>query len=297
MIYFIVNPAAGSGKGQAAVSVIEKIMRGNGVEHSFIYTNGPEDSARVAGLIDMNTAAAIVCVGGDGTVQEYVGLAVNQDVNFGIIPAGSGNDTILSMPDNKRKFDNFEEKIIFYTEKIIKGEVIHADAVRINGEKYFFNIGGTGIDIEVLKTALPLKKFFGGAAYFLSLIKNVITYKAEEMTLTIDGQTETDELLLIAAANGSYYGGGLRVAPPALINDGFITLCKIRKMPRLKMMAMFPRVKSGGHTKLAEVSFVNCSTVKLEFKGKKTINLDGNLEDFESPLTFEIMKGAVRLIV
>ena len=304
MVYFIVNPAAGSGKTTTAIPVIEKIMKEHNIEYRFVFTNAPGDSRpvadRVSGIIDFDRAKTIVCVGGDGTVQEYIGLAVGKDIDFGIIPAGSGNDLIRSTPGEKRKFSGrsgFEDKIKFYTEKIVKGDVQSVDAVSINGENYFFNIGGTGIDIQVLKDALPLKKFFGKGSYFLSLIKNIVTYKPMEMTLTADGKIEADKFVLVAICNGSYYGGGMRIAPPAVINDGFITLCKIKKMPRLKMMAMFPKVKSGGHSKLKEVAFVDCSSVKLEFTGKKIINLDGNLSEFESPLTFEIVKNAVRFIV
>jgi len=299
MIDFIVNPKAGSGKSKAAVPIIEKVMREHNTEYSLIYTETPDDFIRVSGLIDFNIAESIVCVGGDGTVQEYVGLAVNKNINFGIIPAGSGNDLILSIPtfDNMRKFSNFEQKILFYTEKIIRSQTINVDAVSINGEKYFFNIGGTGIDIQVLKDALPLKKFLGGGAYFISLIKNVFTYKAMEMKLTTDDEYESDKFTVLAICNGAYYGGNMRVCPPAVINDGFITLCKIKKMPRIKMLTMFPKVKPGKHTSLKEVSFKNCSSLKLEFDGKKTINLDGNLVEFESPMTFEIMKDAVRFII
>jgi len=301
MIYFIVNPAAGSGKAKAAVSIIEKIMRENKAKYSFIYTEAPGDFDRVYGLIDFNTAKSIVCVGGDGTIQEYVGLAAKKDISFGVIPAGSGNDLILSipmiMPEGIHKFADFEQKIIFYMEKIIRNKITPIDAVSINGEKYFFNIGGTGIDIQVLKDALPIKKFLGGGAYFISLIKNVFTYKTMEMKLTVDGEAETGKFVLLAICNGSYYGGNMRICPSAVINDGFITLCKIKKMPKLKVIAMFPKVKSGKHASLKEVSFVNCSSVKLEFDGKKIINLDGNLVEFESPLAFEIVKDAVKFII
>ena len=297
MTYFIINPSAGSGKSKAAVPIIEKVMSEHNAEYSLVYTDTPEDFNRISGLIDFSAAKTIVCVGGDGTVQEYVGLTVGRNINFGIIPAGSGNDLIHSIPDSRQKFLDFEEKIKFYTERIIKNKSIYVDAVCVNGEKYFFNIGGTGIDIQVLKDALPLKKFFGRTSYFLSLIKNVITYTAFEITLTIDNKSETDKFLLLAICNGAYYGGGMYIAPPAVINDGFITLCKTKKMPKYKLMAMFPRVKSGGHTNLKEVSFINCSSVKLEFAGQKTINLDGNLFEFESPLTFEIVKDSVRLII
>ena len=302
MIYFIINPESGSGRGRAAVPVIERIMRENNAEYSLIHTKQGGDFTDISDYIDYNEAAAAVCVGGDGTIQEYIGLAAGKNIRFGIIPAGSGNDLILSIPDPDfmpvRAFKSFEEKIIYYTNKIIRGKTIDVDAVSVNnGEKYFFNIGGTGIDIQVLKDAQPIKKLFGSSSYFLSLIKNVVTYKTEEMTITVDGEVETDKILLAAVCNGSYYGGGMKVAPPAVMNDGLITLCRIRKMPRIKMMTLFPKVKPGRHINLREVSFVNCLSVKLEFNGKKTINLDGNLYDFENSVLFDIMKNAVRLIV
>jgi YegS/Rv2252/BmrU family lipid kinase len=297
LIYFIINPAAGSGRAMAAVPLIERKMRGHNAGYELIYTDGSADLTRVSRLIDNNAAQSIVCVGGDGTVQEYISLAAGQDISFGIIPAGSGNDFILSAPSAAPKFKSFEEKIMFYTDKIIKCESIYIDAVSVNGEYYFLNIGGTGIDIQVLKDALPLKKFIGGAAYFISLVKNAVTYNSGKITLTVDGETETDNFLLLAVCNGSYYGGGMKIAPPAVINDGYITLCKARRMTRLKLMYMFPRVRSGAHAKLKEVSFAHCSSVKLEFDGVKTINLDGNLLDFKSPVNFKLMKSAVKFIV
>jgi len=297
LIYFIINPAAGSGKAKEATPVIERLMQARGAEYSVVFTHSPGDFAHVAGQIDFDKAKTIACVGGDGTVQEYVGLAAQRDVNFAIIPAGSANDLLHSAPGGVPKFRAFEEKIAFYTNKILDGRTIPADVVEVNDELYFFNIGGTGIDIEVLKGALPLKKIFGGAAYFISLIKNAVIYRTEEMTLTVDGESETGEFLLLAISNGAYYGGNMKIAPSAVIDDGLITLCKITKMPRLRLMTLFPLVKSGRHTVLKEVSMHNCEEVKLEYQGKKTINVDGNLYEFESPLAFRIIKSAVRLVV
>ena len=296
MTCFIINPAAGSGRAKAARPIIERIMRENGLAHEFIYTDGPGDFARVSGLIDFGAAKTIACVGGDGTVQEYAGLAVRRDVSFAVIPAGSGNDGILSLPGGAGKLRSFEEKTAHYTEKIVRGKTASLDIIAVNGG-YCFNIGGTGIDIQVLRDALPLKRFFGGAAYFLSLIKNAATYKAGEITLTVDGNTVTDRFLLLAVCNGAYYGGGLHIAPAAAMDDGLITLCAVRRMPRLKLMALFPAVKPGKHTGFKEVSFVNCSRVSLEFEGKKTVNLDGNLFEMESPLDFEILRGGIRVVV
>ena len=297
MICFIINPAAGSGKAKSAVPIIERLMQESGINHSFVYTDCPGDFDRVAARVEQIKLATIACVGGDGTVQEYVGLAVERDVNFSIIPAGSANDFLYSVPGGTRKFRTFEEKITYHTRKILRGKTMPADVVEVNGERFFFNIGGTGIDIQVLRDALPLKKNFGGASYFLALIKNVFTYCAQEMTLTVDGKAESEKFTLLAVCNGGYYGGKLRIAPSAIIDDGFITLCKVKNISRPKMMAMFPLVKPGWHDCMKEVSLQQCKEVTLEYNGKKTINFDGNLYEYSAPLTFKILKAAVRLIV
>ena len=314
MYYFIVNPVSGTGKAAAAVPIIESRMGESGQDYIILYTESDNDFDRISGLINVDKAQAVVCVGGDGTIQQYAGLAAGRDVPFGVIPAGSGNDFLYSLqeavdraghayaaaPDDLSytgKFPSFEEKVLFFTDKVLKGNTAPVDAVAVNGTHYILNIAGMGIDIEVLKDALPLKRFFGGGAYLLSLMKNAATYRPEEITLTVDGNTEKDKYLLLAICNGAYYGGHMRVAPPAAIDDGFITLCKVRKMPRLKLMALFPSVKPGRHVRFKEVSFTDCLSVKLEFEGTRTINLDGNLPEFESPLTFELLRGAVRFIV
>ena len=319
--YFIVNPVAGSGRTAAAAPIIERTARERGLDYSLIYTGKQGDMDRVAGLIDMDSARAIVCVGGDGTVQEYAGLAIGRGVKFGVIPTGSANDLLYSVPNGfphsvlngfphsvpnglphpapgaMRKFRTFDEKVAHYTERAINGETVAVDAVSVNDSGFLLNIGGTGIDIQVLQDALPLKKFIGGGAYFLSLIKNVATYKATEMKLTVDGVSETGKFILIAICNGSYYGGNMRIAPPAVIDDGKITFCKVRKMSWLKTMAVFPAVKPGWHTGFKEVSYTDCSEVVVEYSGKKTINLDGNLAEYASPLRFKILKSAVNFIV
>ena len=305
MIYFIVNPAAGSGKAAKAAPVIEETARSRGATYAMLYTEAPGDTKRIGELIDWARAKSIICVGGDGTIQEYTSLVAGRDVAFGLIPVGSANDLLYSLPSGEGAADregasrlrSFDDKVRFYTEKAINRKTILIDAVRVNEERCFLNIGGTGMDIQILKDAIPLKRRFGGGAYFLSLIKNAVTYEAEEMTLTIDGQSETRKYCLLAFCNGAYYGGHMRVAPPALINDGLITICKVARVPALKMMAIFPLVKPGWHKGFREVSFVNGKSVKLEFEGRRTINFDGNLWDYESPVEFKLLKDAVRFIV
>ena len=297
VFYIIVNPIAGAGKTETAIPLIERVMRREDKPYALIRTEKPYDIDRITSMIDFSHADAIICAGGDGTIQEYASLAVGRDIKYGVIPTGSANDLLYSIPGARVKFRSFEEKITYYTQRIIDGAIAPIDAISLNGERYFLNIAGTGIDAQVVHDALPMKKYFGSAAYFISLAKNAVTYKTEEMVIYVDGVRESDEFLLLAVSNGSYYGGNLRVSPPAVVDDGKITLCIVRKMPKLKLAALFPAVKPGWHTGFKEVSYVNCDNVTIEYTGKKTINIDGNLCELESPLFFEIKKGAVKFIV
>ena len=297
MIYFIVNPAAGSGKALAAVRRIKDCMRGPDTKYKIIQTERPDDYERVSGLIDAHSAQAVLCVGGDGIAQEYSGLAISLGVPYGVIPMGSANDLLYSIPGNKPVLKTLEDTVAYYVDSALNEKTVLIDAVSVNEDRYLLNIGGCGIDIKVLEDALPLKKYFGGGAYFLSMIKNAATYKDEAMTITIDGKKEDGAYLLLAAANGSYYGGRMRIVPPAVINDGELTLCVVKKMPRIKRIFVFPLVKPGWHGALREVSYINCKSVKVEFQGVKTVNLDGNLLEYQSPLEFKIMKDAVKFII
>jgi len=297
MFYFIVNSTAGTKRAKKAAVICDEVLREQSIEYTMLYTEKPNDTKRIEELIDFENANAIIVIGGDGTIQEYVGLAIRYGVKLGIIPGGSGNDVITSFPGyEKRKFNKFRDKIEHYLKRVIIGETAKIDAISVNGT-YLLNIGGTGIDISVLRDAVRMKKRLGGLAYFAALVKNVVTYKAEKLTITIDGEAESGEYLLLAICNGAYYGGGLNIAPAAQINDGFITICKIVKLSRLKMVTVFPSVKPGKHGKVKGVSFMNCTTLKLEFEGTKAINLDGNIIEMESPLVFEIHPGAVEVIV
>ncbi len=306
MIYFIVNPAAGSGKSVKAVPYIEEVMTQAGQDYKFIYTNKPKDAETIKSAIDFGIAKAVICVGGDGTIQEVMPLMLNTGIPMGLIPSGSGNDFAGSLEGFRITEGSFEQKIKGYTKKLLTAKAVDTDAVSLKGkpvgrddfEQFFFvNISSIGIDAEVAASVPKLKKTFGGAAYLVALIKTIFTYRSSSVRVTADGKRLDDKFLLTAVCNGRFYGGGFMIAPMADLGDGELTVCLVRHMPRLKVLVLFPSAMKGKHTRFKEVLQYNCKKIVMEFEGVRNTNLDGNMFTFKSPIEYEVMRGALRMLI
>jgi diacylglycerol kinase family enzyme len=308
MIYFIVNPAAGSGKGLRAAGIIERLMEGKGREFRVIKTIRPDDMDQVSAQIDWNAAELVVSVGGDGSAQEAVGLVIGRGIPFGVIPAGSGNDMIKSLPNDYArsgaKAEDFELNIAYYLGKALSGEaraldVIELSALRPDGSTYLsysLNIASLGFDTQIVANTHSLKKRFGRASYFVSLLTTLVGYKSENYKVIADGRVSEGRLLLSAICNGRRYGGVFDIAPSARMDDGLLTLCLIKAMSRPKILFFFPRALRGRHITMPEVSFIDCQKAVYEFEGARLVNLDGNLVSLKGPLEFTVRKGAVKVV-
>jgi len=304
MTHFIVNPA--SGGGLRAVPLINAFMERTGAPYLLKYTEGPSDAKRLARESALSGAALIVAVGGDGTVQEVLsGFMEYRERNpecaaaLGILPAGSGNDAYCSIKGGKKLNSRFEERVNDCLKSVFSGDNRVIDVIKAGGE-YMLNIGSAGIDAEIVKTAVRLKKVFGRFSYIAATVIKSITYKAGVMKILADGadlNAGGGKTLLAAACNGKYYGGGFVISPAARPDDGLITLCHIDGMPNIKVLALFPRVLRAVHVKMKEVHFINCRTVEIELPENGLLNLDGNLFERSSVVKFEIMPGALKVAV
>lgn len=290
MYHFIVNPAAGGGRTMQHIPALQKHMELRELPYRISYTEKPMDAKRLAQNACQEKSDGVICVGGDGTIQEAAGGMLYTGVPLGIIPAGSGNDFIFSLgvklnaPVQKR------------LDAILRGHTKQIDAIRM-GKFYFTNIGSIGMDAEIVFHAAAFKKSFKRSAYLLSTLKNVLTFQNMPMKLVIDGQELTDDMTLVAVCNGRCYGGGFQIAPQAEIDDGKITLCVIRNLSKPKKTAFFPTVLLGAHEKIKGVEFYPCKKVSIHYDGLRNINLDGNIYELYGPITFEIVPWAIKVFV
>lgn len=289
-VLFVVNPVAGKGLAAKVVPQIKAAMDElKDVTYDMIFTEKPGHATDIARKAAKDGMDIVFAVGGDGTVNEVMNGLVNTGSALAVIPGGSGNDFIRSLG-----ITGNTNSIIHET---IQGEKKKIDIGYING-RYFINISSAGFDAEVVLATQKAKKFFlsGSTAYIAGLIKTIFTNKPRNVSITMGDTKIMEKVLLMAVANGKYYGGGMMAAPDAILDDGEFDICVIRKMPKIKLLMLFPQFMKGKHKKFKEVTFYRAEKISIECEKPMAVNVDGEVFT-DTKASFELIKEGLYVMM
>lgn len=269
---FIVNPVSAKSKLDYAVSSIKAQSYFNDAEDEILFS---EYAGHVTEIAAAHPDCEIYSVGGDGTFLEAVNGVKETGCPVCFIPLGSGNDFIRSVSDIK-DFDSVVKCLNNPVKKIL-------DLGLIDGE-CFSNIASAGFDAEIVKNAQKFKNnpILRKFSYILSIFYTLFTYKGVHLKVTIDGESMEGDFLLIAVANGQYYGGGIKIAPKAVVDDGLLDVVYAPAMSKLKVLTILPRLLNGSHLSHKLVTCVTAKKVTIESEDSFLRNTDGDLK----PATF-----------
>lgn len=284
---FIINPVAGKGKTIRYISQIEEIFKEKKEEYYIEITKNEGHATELVKKYIEKDQYRVYSIGGDGTLNEVLNGMVGSNSSLGVIPSGSGNDFV-------RNICNCEVIL----NDAINGQEREVDIGRMN-DKYFINVASVGIDAEVTYNARKFKKIpfiNGGIAYILSIFATVFKYKSSELKIKIDEQEFYTKTLLIAIANGKYYGGGMKVAPEAQIDDGIFEVCLVRHISRIKILRLFPKLIKGEHKSVKEVSFYKGRKIKISSKKEIAVNRDGEVIKLKE-VEFEVIPKGIKIVV
>ncbi|MGL4773250.1 MAG: diacylglycerol/lipid kinase family protein [Clostridium sp.] len=288
---FIINPIAGKGKAVEYVDRIKEAFKGKQDEYEIVLTTGVGDATRVVKEKTSKDDYFVYSIGGDGTLNEVLNGMMGSKSVLAVIPSGSGNDFARTIYKEEFKQDLLE--------KIIFGKRTSIDVGMINN-RYFLNISSVGFDAVVVDNARGFKKkkwISGSMAYLLGLIKTLFTFKPLKLHFDVNNEKFEKKMYLIAVANGKCYGGGLKIAPLADVNDGAFDIYAIER-PRLHRLVRFlPRVLVGKDTKgIKEVHFVRTNKIRVTCEKDIIVNIDGELL-YDRELNFEIIPKGIDLLV
>jgi len=291
---FILNPTAGKGRSLEYLPYIEQVF--NEIDDDYVVeiTKYAGHATEIAKKYSNVENCKIYSVGGDGTLNEIVNGITPGRAVLGVIPAGSGNDFIrsigVSIPNNAPAMINLVKKTICGTEREV-------DLARVN-DRYFINIASVGFDADVVYNTVALKKlsmFTSSLAYTSGIFITLFKYRNYELDINIDGDHLKDEYLLVAVANGKYYGGGMQPAPEALLDDGLLDVCLVKGMNRAKILRLFPLYMKGRHEKVKGVSFYRCKRIEISCTRDIGLNIDGEVELTRS-VVFEILPKGIKIL-
>ena len=266
----VANPAAHSGRGEGAAIFATRFFSSFGSMANTCevrLTEGPGDAVRMASQAqDYQT---VIALGGDGIIHEVVNglMAIPQEVRpkLGIIPMGSGNDFARTLNMTK----NDAEKSIA---ELLEGHVSTIDLGRVN-DTYFVQTLSFGLDAAIALDTTDRRanntRQKGSLLFVTSGVKIVATgLRGWPYRAVVDGEVFESTDLAFAVQNGPTYGGGFKICPSAVPNDGMLDLCFTVKKPSLpRSLALFGLIRFGKHVKSNVLTLRTFHHLEVEFPG------------------------------
>lgn len=266
---------------------------------------------RVGMPADSDPADIILIFGGDGTIHRHLGALVRLEVPVLVVPAGSGNDFaralgIRSVRDSLAAWSQFQAdagNVRGIDLGFIRGQDRASDPSATHVTRYFACVAGVGLDCEAERRANRLPRWLRGhGGYVLSLAPAVFSFAPLPMKVfTPDHQqawkVQSDQFTLLAAfANTPFYGGGMKIAPEAKLDDGLLDICVIGGVNPFKLFCLFPTVYSGRHLKVREVSYFRSSRARIETERPLDVYADGEYV-CQTPVEIGVQPAALRVVV
>ena len=288
-VALIVNPQAGRGAGGRLAPEVHERLRQSGARGEIRFTGGPGEMGSLVAAALHDGADCVAIAGGDGSVNEavngYVGVArANQAL--GVIPLGTGNDfaKMLGVGNDWR----------LACDRIANGARRRVDAGRCNG-LVFANGVGAGFDAQVALEANGIRWLRGNAVYGVALARTLLLrYATPNARVVHDGGVIEGRITMLAAANGTTYGGAFRIAPGADIADGMLDLMVADRLSRAGIIGFIPHVLRGTHVGRKGVTMVRTRRIVVETDEPLVVHADGEIIDRAAKrLEVEVLPGAL----
>lgn len=251
-----------------------------------------EEAARAA-LADRPDA--LVVVGGDGMVHLGVNLLVGTEVPLGLVASGTGNDLAqtLGLPigDPAAALAALLAALEVEPQRLDLLEIDSAE-----GRRYAAGVFSAGFDALVNERANAMLRPKGASRYTIALLRELAALVPRRYELIVDGEPRTVEALLISVANNTSFGGGMKIAPEASMQDGMLDLFVVTPLSRTRFLAIFPRVFKGTHVGNPAVRLERVRSVRLATEGDLAGYADGERVGL-LPAEVRVRPGALRMLV
>jgi diacylglycerol kinase family enzyme len=265
-------------------------------------------------------ADVILLFGGDGTMHRHLRRLVELGLPVLIVPSGSGNDFARALGlhgvrDSLRAWREFctgREKVRAIDLGVISkpGEELGGAAsvddqgLAAAGElpRYFCSVAGMGLDGEVTRRANRMPRWLRGhGGYAWMAVATTFQFAPLPMKISArdpqgDWRVRSEQPTILAAfANTGIYGGGMKIAPRAKMDDGLLDVCVIGGMDAFRLAWRFPKVYFGGHLKIRGVEYFQAERGRVETEHPLEVYADGELV-CRTPVEIGVRRGALKVV-
>ncbi len=289
-ICLIVNPSAGGGKAGRVLPGVLAALEDHGLQVRSELTRDLAHARQLAREAALAGETA-VCLSGDGMVGAVADvLREFPDALLGVLPGGRGNDLarVLGIPP-----DPVEACAV-----IAAGFSRKLDLGEIDG-KAFVGIASVGFDSEANRIANEAPAWLGGLVYAYGALRALLFWRSARFQIELDppGERHSFSGYTVGVCNSKTYGGGMRAAPDALLDDGLLDVVVLESVSKLRFLTrILPKVFSGTHVREPNVRVFRAREVSISADRPFTMYADGDPIG-ELPSRVKTVSGAVRVLV
>jgi diacylglycerol kinase (ATP) len=299
----IVNPIAGGGRARRVQPAIADYLREQCWPVEFAISKSTEDFRRIAVGAIAGGYLCVAAMGGDGAFHHLAEAAIHSSTILGFLPAGNGNDIAagLGLPrdpiEAARVLVHGRPRAIDVVRfRKFENEAAESSDARLHPSRaaIFVGAGGAGLDAEAAQLAnTRFKRWPGVTRYIAGALWAWRDFRAVEFEASIDGIPWRGRALFAAVANGPCYGSGVRIAPAARMDDGWLDVTLVREMPLARLLEAIPIVLRSGNIRWLEIERFRCRRFSLRAGTRALVHGDGESIGV-LPGEFEIIPGAIR---
>lgn len=297
----LMNPTAASGAAHRVGRQVAHLLRLAGF--SVIDVSGPTaEIARARVLQVRDTLTALIVVGGDGTISLGAGVVAQTPVRLGVVPAGSGNDFARALGLPVLAAEESVQGIV----RALSRPVVAIDAIELSSADpdappmRSIAVGKVSLGFDALVNARGNRSGHRGPTrYAAAVMQEIRRFTPIPYWIEVDGgPREEIDASLLTVANTGVFGGGMRLVPDAVVDDGALSLVSLSGLGRAGLVRFFPRVYRGTHTSIDGFDVREVREVVVGVRDDRELRsyADGDSRAL-LPVRARILPGAVRILM
>jgi len=305
----IVNPASAEGATGDAWPGVASNVRQHFGPFEVAFTQRGGEASEIAEREARGGRRFVIACGGDGTINEVANGILRAETGgateLGVLPSGTGGDLRRTLDIPTRTAD---------AAKLLREgaarpmDVGRVRFVNVRGEeesRFFVNVASFGMGGDVInrvktRSGLPAgaARLLGGKASFAAAaLQAALTFEKPAVRISLDGRAEAQMTVAnFCVANARYFGGGMKIAPNAKVDDGRFDVVAVGDVSALTVLTNSYRLYLGTHLGMQEVRHALAHRVRAVSASAEAVKLelDGELVG-RLPAEFEILPGALRV--
>ncbi|HUM18230.1 MAG TPA: diacylglycerol kinase family protein [Candidatus Nitrosotalea sp.] len=281
------NPGSGQQRDRFhSVTRMVDALRLRGIAATPQITTGPTDAIRLTTAAVQAGTDMVIVHGGDGTINETMQVLVGTSTPLAVWPGGTSNVLAreLALPGG----------IDLLAQIIAAGRTRRVSVGRA-GERYFLLMAGVGLDADVVRAVHPgLKRLTGESAYWMAGLRQLTDWNPIQFLIETEGAQHGATFAVVA--NAASYGGGLRFAPEASMDDDLLDVVLFDSTQRHRFARYLAAAFTGSHLGMDGVTYLKARRVVAHGPDSRFVHVDGELLG-PLPVSFECVPAALSLVV